>query len=449
MDSETWTAACARLRDELGWVRTSPWLDELALRSVDGAQAIVEAGDAGTRDKASANAAAIGSALAEVLRLPAPPAVRVAVRRRAQRAELAPAAREPQGGGAAAGGEVDLGPDTVNAGFQLSSFLTGPSNEVPLRFAREVIERPGQWHPVVFHGGSGSGKTHLLQAIANGYRRRYPGRRVVYASSERFARQYSFTARHRLAGRFRELYREADLLVLDDLQDLAGKQGTERELTFTLDHLQSVGRQVVLASASAPKRVALDPSLADRLVGGVVLELKAPDRDTRLAIIKARAAALALSLDEQVVELLLGALPPSIRELLCAINQLDAHRRLVGGRLDVDVARKVLADLLKGRLEPASLEALCQFVAGELVLDPALLKGQSRRPHVARARIMAMALGRELTPLTLREIGAFFGQRACASVHGAQDRAAELCADDPRLRALWDAACGRFARATR
>src|SRR5262249_36118797 len=160
---------------------------------------------------------------------------------------------------------------------------------LPLRFAREVIEHPGQWCPVVFYGASGSGKTHLLQGIANGYRRRYPGRRVGYASSERFSRQFSLLVRRRQAGRFRELYRETELLPLDDAQDIAGKEGTERELTFTLDHLQAHGRQVVMATNDLPKRIHyVERSLGDRLGGGLIVELRQPDRQTRLSIIKAR-----------------------------------------------------------------------------------------------------------------------------------------------------------------
>lgn len=437
-----WAAARARLEDELGWVRTRPWIEELELRSCEPSGAVLEAGSSPAREKASQQLPAISGALAEVLGRPVH--VRVVLRRsrggrtaERPRAEASTtAARDDEG--------VPLAPDRVNASFELSSFLTGPSNELPLRFARDVLEQPGKWCPVVFYGGSGSGKTHLLQAIVNGYRRRYPGRRVVYASSERFARQFSILAQKRQGGRFRELYREADLLVLDDVQDLAGKEKTERELIFTLDHLSLNRRQVVMSTSSFPSRIQFDRSLGDRLVGGQTVELKQPDRSTRLSIIKARTAALSLSLDDSVLELLTSGLESSVRELLCALTQLDAHRRHVNARLDLATVRQILAEMLRGRSEPASLEGISTFVATRLGVDDEQMRTGSRRPKVARARQVAMALGRELTGLTLREVGTFFGQRSCASVHAAQQKVASLRQDDAQLREVWEAACARF-----
>jgi chromosomal replication initiator protein len=446
--SKVWAAACQRLRDELGWVRTQPWLDELDLRSCEPRGAVLEAQSAPARDQALAQLPAIAAALSEALGTSVP--VRVTLKRaRGRAAQPRPAQAQAAEADAPTVEEVNLAPDRLSEGFELSSFLTGPSNEIPLRFAREVIERPGQWCPVVFYGDSGSGKTHLLQGIANGYRKRYPGRRIVYASSDRFARQFSFLARRRQADRFRELYREADLLVLDDVQDLAGKDATERELTFTLDHLRQRDRQVVMASSCQPRRIqCVDRGLGDRLVGGLVVELKQPDRPTRLSIIKAKTAAMALQLEDPVLELLTSGLESNVRELLCALTQLDAHRRHVGARLDLSTVRHILAEMLRGRTEPASLDAISAFVSTRLGVDEEQMRRGCRRPVVARARMVAMALGRELTGLTLREVGAFFGQRSCASVHAAQQRVTEMRAADVQVRDVWESASARFVRET-
>lgn len=438
--TQVWAAARVRLEQELGWVRTRPWIEELELRSCEPSGAVLEASSSPGREKAAEFLPKISDALAEVLGRPVH--VRVVLRR--SRAARAPERTRPDAATPPARDEDAIAPDRVNASFELSSFLTGPSNELPLRFARDVLEQPGKWCPVVFYGGSGSGKTHLLQAIANGYRRRYPGRRVVYASSERFARQFSVLAQKRQGGRFRELYREADLLVLDDVQDLAGKEKTERELIFTLDHLSLNRRQVVMSTSCFPSRIQFDRSLGDRLVGGQTVELKRPDRSTRLSIIRARTAALSLSLDDSVLELLTSGLESSVRELLCALTQLDAHRRHVNARLDLATVRQILAEMLRDRSEPASLEGISTFVAARLGVDDEQMRNGSRRPKVARARQVAMALGRELTGLTLREVGTFFGQRSCASVHAAQQKVTSLRAEDPQLREVWEAACARF-----
>jgi chromosomal replication initiator protein len=451
--SKVWGAVRERLRDELGWIRTQPWLDELELRSCEPSGAVLEAASAPARDQATGQLTALRGAIADVVGKPIP--VRIVLRR--SRARLpgangrAPvAAKVPalEAEGAIAGAdEVSLSPDRVIETLDLASFLTGPSNEIPLGFARKAIEKPGEFSPLVFYGDSGSGKTHLLQGIANGYRRRYPGRRIVYASSDRFARQFSWLARKRQGGRFRELYREADLLILDDVQDLAGKEGTERELTFTLDHLQSLRRQVVLASSCQPRQIQFaERSLGDRLLGGPVVPLQRPDRPTRLSIIKARTAAMALQLDDSVLELLTTGLESNVRELLCALTQLDAHRRHVGARLDVQTVRLILAEMLRGRTQPATLDAIATFVAARLGVDEEHMRAGSRRPTIARARQVAMALGRELTGLTLREVGTFFGQRSCASVHAAQQRVVSLRQEDPRVREVWESACARFER---
>lgn len=435
----TWTAVVTRLREELGWVRTA-WVDGLTLRACAPSGVVLDATEPSAREAAETARAALEGAFAEVLGRPVPLRVIAAGKKRAP---VRTDARKGEGEA-----EVSIAPDRVNEAMVLSSFLVGPGNELPLRFAREVVDRPGQWNPVTFCGGSGLGKTHLLHGIANGFRRRYPGRRIVYASSERFARQFSFLARKRQTTAFRELYREADLLILDDLQDLAGKQLTERELTNTLDHLSSSGRQVVIASAAPPKRSHLDRSLEDRLTGGLVVELRTPDRATRRTIVDARCAALGLELAEPVRELLCAGLDGSVRDLLCAMTQLDAHRRHVGTKLDVGVVRTVLGDLLSRRTEPATLDGLCEFVALRLGVPAELLRNGSRRPVVARARQVAMALARDLMPLTLREIGVFFGQRSCASVHAAQARAQAMRTQDDRVREVWEAATTRFARQT-
>lgn len=437
--ARTWTAVCQRLREELGWVRTG-WLEGMELRTCEPAGALLEAADAEGRAQAEARRADIEAAFEAVLgkRIP----VRVGASRRRTRVASDGEAEEPEEA-------LSIGADQPNETLQLGSFLVGPMTEIPLRFAREVVDAPGRWNPVTFHGGSGSGKTHLLHGIANGFRRRYPGRRIVCASSEKFARQFSLLARRRQAGRFRDLYRHADLLILDDLQDLAGKPMTERELTITLDHLHSSGKQVVLASAAPPKRIAhLERSLEDRLTGGLVVELKSPDRLTKEAIIRARCAAGSLTLEPAIVELLCSGLDASVRDILCALTQLEAHRRHVGTTLDLTTARAVLAGLLSRTAEPATLDGLCEFVALRLDVPAELLKNGSKRPVAARARLLAMALARELTPLTLREVGSFFGQRSCGSVHAAKQRAAELRAEDPRLQEVWEAACARFVRPT-
>jgi chromosomal replication initiator protein len=444
LDASTlWEAVRGHLRSELGWIRTQ-WLEGLELRGLERGTACLVARSEEARLAASERTGTIRAAFAE---LGAPvKGVRIAAARARSRARRK-AAVDPTGEAPDEPDIITLCGDGLNDRFQLSAFLTGPGNEVPLRVARQVIEQPGMWNPLVFWGGSGNGKTHLLHGIAHDFRRRYPGRRVVYASSERFVRQYSLTARRRQAIRFRELYRQADLLVLDDVQELAGKPGSERELVFTLDHLTAAGRQVVLSSSASPKRIGnIEPTLGGRLLGGLTIELPSPDRTTRRSIIHARCASSGLCVPEPVVELLLAGFGQSTRELLDALTRLEAFVRHLQRPLDVPAAQHILADLLGGRLRAATLESLAEFVAERTGVGVDAQRGRSRKPTVVAARQLAMALAREHTSLTLREVGAFFGARSCASVHFAQERVRTQRKADTALREVWEAAAGLFTR---
>lgn len=443
MDASTlWDAVRGHLRSELGWIRTQ-WLEGLDLRGLEQGTACLVARSDEARKAASER---VGTIRAGFAALGAPVrGVRVITRRAGARRKVA----VQPGGGAAPEDEPDitLTGDGLNDRFQLSAFLTGPANEVPLRVARQVVEQPGIWNPLVFWGTSGNGKTHLLHGIAHDFRRRYPGRRVVYASSERFVRQYSLTSRRRQATRFRELYRQADLLVLDDVQELAGKPGSERELVFTLDHLTAAGRQVVVASSASPKRIGnMEATLGGRLLGGLTIELPAPDKHTRRSILRARCAASGLTLTDPVQELLLTGFGQSTRELLDAMTRLEAYVRHLGRPLDVPAVQSILADLLGGQVRPASLEALAAFVAERTGVSVEAQRGRSRKPSVVEARQLAMALCREHTRLTLREVGLFFGNRSCASVHFAQQRVGAQRQADAAVGEVWEAAAGIFTR---
>lgn len=441
MDSvAVWDTARAKIRDELGWVRTHPWLDELRLRSIERGVACLIVGSAATRKAVYPHTETIQDALEETVGR----AVHLRILLRKTRGRTRKGKRQQQ---PPQQEQLRLTPQSTSSRHQLTSFFGGRANDIPLRFARQAVNEPGQWHPLVFYGEPGSGKTHLLQGIVNGYRRQYPGRRAVYASSDRFARQFLQSLRHRQTDRFRELYRSVDLLVLDDLQSLAGKQTCERELNHTLDHYLHAHRQVVLACSEPPKRIPqLQAGLEGRLLGGQVVELRPPDPPTRLEIVRAGSAERGLRLGQGVVELLTTGFDLSVRELFAAMTRLAAHQRHTRRSLDLAATREILRDLLQGKLKPVTLAGVAEFVAERLDVDVKQLRGRSRKPTVVRARQVAMGLMRDLSPLTLREVGAYFGNKSPASVHFAQERARQLREEDPRIRELWEAAHRAFER---
>lgn len=442
MDANTvWEQVRTLVGDELGWVRTQAWLEDVRLRSLDHGTAWLEVEGPRIGEKVGPDqVAALGSAFERVVGRPVQ--VRVSAgRRRGRRRPPTRPAKRPKAQ------PLELEAERVNRGNQLKTFLAGPSNELPLRFAQQAVEAPGSWHPLVFYGSSGSGKTHLVQGIVNAFRRAYPARRTVYASCARFTSQFTQALRRRQTGRFRRLYRDAALLVLDDVDTIAGKAATEQELCRTLDVLGSAGGQVVVACGASPKRIPMmAEALAGRLLGGQVVELKSPDCRTRREVVAARCAATGLELREAVVDLLTGDYELDVRELLSALTRLEAHHQ-VGARLDIAVAEDVVRDLVAGKRRPATIDGVCAYVCRALGVEPSHVRGRSRKPSAVQARQVAIGILRDFTSLTLREIGHHLGGRSCASVHFAQERAKELKEREPAVQALWTDAARTFERA--
>lgn len=435
MDRKTvWRAVSSRLEDELGLARTTGWLEQVRLRNLAAKSVTLEVPSSAVRELCRPRSAELLQAFEDegypVAKL------RWVIRKR-RGSQSTTAARR-----------LHLQGERLNPAVRLKDFLTGPSNDAALRLAQTCVEQPGQWSPVAFYGASGNGKSHLLHAIGNGYRRRYPGRRVVLSSGERFVRHFVTSTRGRPGGgpAFREFYRGTDLLILDDVQDVAGRPGSEQELVFTLDTLVQRGAQVIVACSESPRRLGLRESLAGRLLAGMSLQVPSPNRSTCLEILRARQATRRLNLSPAVQELLMDGCCASMRDLLCSVNRLEAYQRHVERELDAATARHVLSDLLRRQRQPATLEGLAEFVAARTGTSLTLQRGRSRKPEAVRARQVAMALSRHLTPLTLREVGEYFGQRSCAAVHLAQQRVREQRQSDTRVQDLWEAACARFTR---
>jgi chromosomal replication initiator protein len=478
-----WRAAQGRLRDRLGAARTHSWVEDVAVVEVDRTRgrATLEARSHATAKNAREFQAAVEGELAVALGLPrlsvrifarrSPASRRPKAGRRpsdvgrveddfprnepldrltSRRPRPEPVAEQPAADPALPALELESG--GIDARLKLSNFIVGPSNEMAFRFATAVTSEPGNpcFNPLLVHGATSSGKTHLLHAIANAFRERSPSRRVVVVSSERFTTQFSLAVRSGQAGRLRELYREADLLIIDDVHQLAGRSETEKELVHTIDELVRRRRQVVLASAFPPKHLPkLDPGLEGRLLQGLVVELKAPCETTRENLTRLRAAALKLDLDEAVIRLLVRRFERT-DQILGALKRLDAHVQLsgapVGQRVDGPEVERVLADLFRGRDDVPTPAAIASFVAQALGLDPESLKGGSRKPSVVRARQLGMALTRRLTQLTLREVGAHFGGRSCACVHFAHRKVQLMREKDPKIKSAYEEALRRFGK---
>ena len=310
---------------------------------------------------------------------------------------------------------------TPSPRYTFASFVVGPSNQLAHAAAQGVAERPGQgYNPLFIYGGVGLGKTHLLHAIA--HVTRAAGYQTLYVSSETFTNELIGAIRERRTEEFRARYRRNDVLLVDDVQFIAGKEATQEEFFHTFNTVHGAGRQVVLSSDRPPRAIpTLEDRLRSRFEWGLIADIQPPDVETRTAILQRKAAEQAVHVPPEVIAFLAQRIQSNIRELEGSLNRVVAHARLTGRPLTADTAAAALADLMANParrfIGPAQvIEAVCRFYR----IEPRALRGKARDRDVVVPRQVAMYLMREETEASLLEIGRELGGRDHSTVlHGA------------------------------
>lgn len=315
--------------------------------------------------------------------------------------------------------------------FTFESFVAAPSNRLALAAAQTVAETPGRaYNPLYIYGDSGLGKTHLLHAIGNWVVQNYPRHRVLYVTTETFLNDFVDAVRHSTTVAFKRHYREGDVLLIDDVQFMQDKEGLQEELFHTYNTLHGEGKQIVLTSDRAPRSIpTLEERLSSRLLSGLMAEIDPPDLETRLAILRTKAANEGVSLPDDVGQFIAANVKDNIRELEGALIRVSAFASLSGEPVSLDLAQRVLSDLgAESRL--ITPEMIVEAVAtkyGQLVGD---LIGPSRTRPLVTARHVAIYLTRNLTDYSYPMIGRFFGGRD----HSTCIAAVEKIEDQMKLR---------------
>lgn len=316
----------------------------------------------------------------------------------------------------------------LNADFTFSRFLVSRDNELTFNAACAVAESPGRgYSPLLVYGGVGLGKTHLLQAIAHQMVQR--GQRALYIPSEVFTNDLVQSIRKKTTALFRAKYRKADALLMDDIQFVAGKESTQLEFFHTFNELVNCGKQIVLASDRHPQQmVGVQERLVSRFSGGLVLDIQPPELETRLAILRMWAQEEQLVLAEGVYVHLAEAEEGNIRNLRGLFQKVLAHARLQSRPLTLAEVREAARQPTRApEIAPSEVVAL---VAASYELKAAELYGARRSASINRARQVAMYLIRELTPLSLPQIGQLLGKRSHTTVmHGCRKVRARLAED--------------------
>ncbi len=320
----------------------------------------------------------------------------------------------------------------LNPKYTFETFVIGSSNRFPHAAAVAVAEAPGKaYNPLLVYGDSGLGKTHLLHAIGHYVRSLYSGAKVRYVSSEEFTNEFINAIRDDRQDRFKRRYRDVDVLLIDDIQFLEGKTQTQEEFFHTFNTLHNANKQIVLTSDRPPKRLeALEDRLRNRFEWGLITDVQPPDLETRIAILRKKAAMDRLTAPPDVLEFIASKIQTNIRELEGALIRVTAFANLNRQEVDMTLAEIVLKDLIPEGGEPEITAALIiAQTAAYFGLSIEELTGPSRGRHLVMARQIAMYLCRELTALSLPKIGAQFGNRDHTTVMYADRKINQLLAE--------------------
>lgn len=327
-------------------------------------------------------------------------------------------------------------PDLV-ARYTFASFVDGPNSRFALTAAQAVAESPGvRYNPMCIYGGVGLGKTHLLHAVGHAVLEANPAARVLYVTSERFVNDLIGAIRTNEMDAFRRRYRdECDVLLIDDIQFMAGKDRTQEEFFHLFNTLHSSHKQIVMTSDALPQAIPnMEERLKSRLQWGLIADIKPPGFETRVAILKGKAEADGVPLDDDVAMLLARHISRNVRELEGALMRLEANARLLGQRITVEMTQSVLGDLVEAVQRQVSPDTIVKAVSHAFQIPLASLKGPRRHRHVTVPRQVAMFLIRELTDASLPHIGSMFGGRDHTTVINALKRVESLREADPDLR---------------
>ncbi len=316
------------------------------------------------------------------------------------------------------------------------NFVVGTNNQLAAAAARAVADRPGtHYNPLFIYGGVGLGKTHLMHALGNALKQRKPGAKVLYVTSERFTNELIDSLRNGNISDFKNRYRNLDVLMIDDIQFLAGKERTQEEFFHTFNHLHASYKQVVIASDQPPNGInGLEERLISRFNWGMVADVSPPDLETRVAILQKRAERERVFLPPDVANFIATNVQNNIRELEGAFSKIVALSGLAHVPISVALAEEALHDNLKRSERRLSMADITRETCTYYGLSEEQVRGPRRHSEYTRARQVAMFLIRKTTRHSLGEIGAHFSNRDHTTVMHSVDKISSLHSSDPTVQ---------------
>lgn len=314
---------------------------------------------------------------------------------------------------------IDDDTHPINDRYTFENYVEGSSNQFAKAAAIAVAESPGKtsFNPLVIYGGVGLGKTHLIQAIGNFSVEKGIAKNVMYVSSERFTMNFINSIQRNKTTEFSELYRNVDLLLVDDIQFFSNKERTQEEFFHTFNTLHQNGKQIVLSSDRPPKDITgIEERLLSRFQWGLVADIQPPDLETRIAILQKKAELSEVELDKDVVQLIAYNVTSNIRELEGALVKLLAHASLRSRDINLLLAKEVLKDVISQKQRNITIDDILKIVANYYHIPEDFLKAKTRKKEVALARQIAMYMSKQHTKHSLKTIGLHFGGRDHSTV---------------------------------
>lgn len=329
------------------------------------------------------------------------------------------------------------GATPLNPKYTFDTFVVGNSNRFAHAASLAVAEAPAMsYNPLFLYGGVGLGKTHLLHAVGHYIKEQYPHYKVIYITIESFTNEFIRAIQTNANDAFRNRYRNVDVLMIDDIQFIAGKERTQEELFHTFNALFESQKQIILSSDKPPRQIDIEDRLRSRFEYGLIADVQAPDLETRIAILQKKAESEGIRVEPDVLEFIALRSENNIRELQGALTRATAYARVSQKPLDLDLAREALKDLISiSSQRMATPESIIAKVVERFGVTEEELKSKNKQRRIADARQIAMYLIREMTDLSLPRIGEIFSRDHTTVLHGWRTISNSM-AEDGEIRSL-------------